>query len=114
MRQSVKDDLLFTTDSLEHLFKVYPKLTIEEKVDAGAKIRAIMKNAEKLDDLIKDDIKAKRNGEDGEVLGDAFKATLSGIPGERFDAKAFKADDPKTYKKYLVDASKVRITFATR
>jgi hypothetical protein len=114
MRPSVDDNLLAASDALEALLMIFPKLKMAEKVDLGARLRAIVKNAGKLDDQIKDDIKERRADKPGTVLGEVFKAILTEVPFPRCDVKALQKEMPKIYADYVVDGSQKRITYEPR
>jgi len=114
MRPSVDENLTIASDALEEMLKVLPKLKLAEKVDLGARLRAIIKNAGKLDDEIKDAIKEKRGGKPGTVLGDVFKAVLTEVPFPRCDVKALQEELPKIYADYLVDGSQKRVNYEPR
>ena len=114
MRTWVDNDLINAGDAVEHLLKKYPDLTLEEKVDAGARLRAIVKNAEKIDEQIKAEIKIRRKQKPGSVLGEAFKAVLGVFPVTRLDQQALKADLPDVYSKYERTDDQKRVTYEPR
>ncbi len=114
MLKSVKLDLNDASDAIEHLLTELPKLDLDDKVDIGARINAVMKNCKKLDDAIKDDIKKKLKGKAGTVLGDTFKAVLKLVPCSRFQQAAFKEAEPEKYKEFCRDDVDQRVTYETR
>ena len=114
MITSVKNDLSDATESLEHLLKKYADLTMPEKVDVGARVNAIKKNADKLVELVKDDVKARRKGKEGEVKGELFVAKLDLVDTKRLDQKALKEERPEIHAEYNKDVTDERVTFAVR
>ncbi len=116
MKKSVNEDLIAASDALEHLTKLYgeEKLTLPEKVDAAARLNAVAKMIEKLDEGFKADFAKNLKGKEGTVLGETFKAERNWVPAERFDQKAFKEKEPNEYEAYLYDASTYRVTFKPR
>ena len=87
---------------------------MDEKVDICARLRAIAKNCETIDKLIKDDIKKKLRNKEGTVLGDVFKAALALVSTKRFDGAAFKEAHPDLYEKWSATTDQMRITFEPR
>jgi len=114
MITSVKNDLSDASESLEHLLKKYADLTIAEKVDVGARVNAIKKNADKLVELVKDDVKAKRKGKEGAVNGEIFKSALTLVPTTRLDQKLLKEERPEVHAEYNREVVDTRITFEPR
>jgi hypothetical protein len=114
MITSVKNDLSDAGMSLEHLLKKYDDLTIAEKVDVGARVNAIKKNADKLVELVKVDVKARRKGKEGDVKGELFVAKLSLVDTKRLDQKLLKEECPEIHAEYNKDVTDERVTFVTR
>lgn len=114
MKKDIERDLVSASDALESLQIKYPKLSLGDRIDLGARLRAVGKNAEDLDKKIKADIKEQLHGKEGTVLGDVFKAVLSLISSTRFNQKLLQEDDPKTYKLYCEESEAARITFEAR
>jgi predicted phage-related endonuclease len=114
MNTSTKTDLEDIALMMESLAKQLPKLTLATKVDMAARLRGVAKAVKAIDDSIKDEIKAKRNGRVGVVAGDLFKAVLSLIPTTRLDQKKLEIEQPKIYAKYLKTDNQTRITFEVR
>ena len=114
MNKTIEDDLIVSSDALEHLMKRLPDLPMADKVDICARLRGVVKNAELIDKAIKDEIKKKLKGKEGTVLGDIFKASLALVISERFNNKAFKEAEPDLYQQYLDKSESQRVTFETR
>jgi hypothetical protein len=114
MQKSVKTSLLEASDALEHLVKALPKMTREEQIDTAARLKAVAKHCEFIDDEVKKVIKNVRKGNAGFVLGEIFKAKLALVSTTRFDQKAFKEADFRTYEQYLKEDDETRITFEPR
>jgi len=114
MITSVKNDLSDASESLEHLLKKYDDLSMVEKVDVGARVNAIAKNASALVEKVKEDIKARRKGKEGSVNGEIFKAVLKLVSTTRLDQKALKDELPDTHAEYNKDVTDTRINFEPR
>lgn len=114
MKKSIEQDLIDASDALEHLIKEYPKLSIEDKVDVGARVRAISKSSEKLGELVKDEIKERLKMKEGTVLGAMFKAVLKLVPVPRLDQKRLKEEKPSVYAQFVHEDEDKRVTFEPR
>jgi len=114
MNKAIKDDLVDASDATEHLLKRLPDLSFEDKVDIGARLRAVAKNCAAIDEAIKDEIKKKLKHKQGSVFGDLFKANLALVETRRFEQSQFKQAQPDLYDKYCVDQTQERITFEPR
>ena len=114
MQKLVKTSLLEASDALEHLVKALPKMTREEQIDTAARLKAVAKHCEFIDDEVKKVIKNVRKGKEGHVLGELFKAHLAIVPTTRLDQKALKVEETEIYNKYLREDDQIRITFETR
>lgn len=114
MNKTLERDITDASDATEHLLKRLPECSMDEKVDICARLRAIAKNCETIDKLIKDDIKKKLRNKEGTVLGDIFKAALALVPTTRFDGPAFKEAHPDLYEKWSKTSDQQRITFEPR
>ena len=114
MNKALERDMMDASDATEHLLKRLPEMSMDEKIDVAARLRAIAKNCESIDKLIKDEITQKLKGKPGTVMGDVFKASLAMIPTTRFDQTAFKGAHPDLYDKWTVTKDQQRITFEPR
>lgn len=114
MKKSIDQDLIDASDSLEHLVKMYDKLTIEEKVDVGARLKGICKNAEAMRTKIGDELKERTKHKEGTVLGDVFKAVIKLVSVERFKAKELKEANPKLHAEYCRTDTDERVNYEPR
>ena len=114
MLRAAKIDLADTADALEHLLKLVPKMTREEKVDVAARVRAVHKHAEAIDSLIKGEIKEWRKGKPGTVKGEQWQAILSVVATTRLDGAWLKLERPDIHTAYSKTTDVERITFAPR
>ena len=114
MNTGLKNDLSDATDCMESLAKRFAKLTLAEKIDLGARIKAIAKHCKDMDEAIKDEVKAKRKGKEGYVNGELFKAYLSLVPSSRLDQQKLKVEYPEIHAKCLKEGHDQRITFEPR
>lgn len=114
MKKSIKEALEDASTVMEEILGKLPNMTLQEKVDVAARLKAVSKNAEKVDELVKKDIKSKLRDKAGTVLGETFKAVLALVPTSKFDQKAFKEAEPDTYDSYVKEDDQPRITFEPR
>ena len=114
MIKSIATDLVDASDITEHLLKKLPDLSLDDKIDIAARLRAVVKNCGAIDEIIKDEIKKKLRNKEGTLLGDVFKCSLTIVPTMRFDSAAFKADHADLYEKYSAPQDQKRITFEPR
>jgi predicted phage-related endonuclease len=89
-------------------------MSLEDKVDLGARLRAVVKNCSTIDEIIKSEIKKKLRDKAGTILGDLFKANLVLVPTTRFDSKVFKEAHPDLYEKYSTTDDQKRVLFEPR
>jgi|SRR5580765_2242588 len=114
MNKGLRNDLIDASDASERVLKRLPDMSLQDKVDAAARLRAVVKNCEAIDKAIKDEIKKKLRHKEGTVLGDVFKANLNVIKTIRFDSGALKDADIDTFNRYCVEQDQERITFEAR
>jgi hypothetical protein len=114
MKKPIEQALVDASDALEYLKAHLRELSMEEKIDTGARLRPVAKMAAELDSTIKEDIKKQRRNKPGTVFGTMFKAVLKLVPTERFLSKQLKEEDPKTYARYAVNDPVSRITYEAR
>lgn len=114
MKKSVARDLVDASDALESLLATVEKMSLEDKVDAGARVRAILKNAADLDKTLSSEIKDYLDHKEGIVMGATFKATNKLVPVSRCNVTALKEADPKTYSRYLEDSEQERVSYEPR
>jgi hypothetical protein len=94
--------------------KVMPQLDREERVDLAARVCAIRRNAEAIEQEVKEDIHTWRKNQMGYVLGKMFKAFLNKFPVTRLDHQKLKTVYPKVHAACLKTEAQTRITFETR
>lgn len=115
MKKSLKRDITELSVIAETLVGKLPTMSLEEKVELNARMRAVTTNLKAFDDNTKAAIEKKHGPKyTGDILGEDFKGIRAYVPSERFDAKAFKEAEPIKYEKYLVDASYYRIDYKLR
>jgi hypothetical protein len=114
MLKTINDDLENAAKIMEHIMKMMPQLSREEKIDLAARVCAIRKNAVSIEQEVKDDIHTWRKGHMGYILGDVFKAFLNKFPVTRLDQVKLKTAYPKVYAACLKSTAETRITFETR
>ena|SRR5438045_5957185 len=114
MNKVTRDALDEAGDCIEHLLKKLPNLTLQEQVDVAARVKAVAKNAAAIDEFVKVEIKARRKGKAGTVVGEIFKAVLSLVPTTRLNQKKFEVEEPTIYARYLETNDVTRITFEAR
>ena len=114
MNKAIERDLVDACDALEHLIKKLDGLPLADRIDAAARLKAVVKNAEAIDSEVKDAIKKQTKGKEGTVLGDVFKAVVSMVESKRFNQTAFKTAEPDLYEQYVQASTSPRITFEAR
>lgn len=112
--KGLERDLIDASESVESIVARLPQMTMEQKVDAAARLGAVSKSIEVFDKSVKTDIKNKLKHKAGNVLGGLFKAVLNLVPTERFNQKDFKKDEPKMFKAYTDSTPIERVTFEPR
>src|SRR5690242_11752312 len=100
MNKKIAIDLVDASEATEHLMRQLDDLTLNDKVDIAARLRAVVKNCSAIDEIIKAEIKKKLKNKDGTVLGEIFKANLNYNDVSRFDTKGFKEAHPDLYEKW--------------
>lgn len=114
MLKVVRTDLENVCDDLEHLQAQLPRLTLKEKVDVCARLRAACKTIKAMDEEITAEMKKLRRGKAGYVIGEVFKAFVNICPTTRLDQTALKLDLPDLFNKYTKTDDVVRVTFEAR
>jgi len=107
-------DLLDACDAMESILAQLDSLKLNAKIDIGARVKAVMKNAEKIDTKIKDEIKTHLAEKPGVVLGEVFKAELKLIDKEFFDQKTFKDERPKLFEEYKDSRTEKHVLYDVR
>ena len=114
MNKKVEASLVEASDATEALLQYLPDISLDERIDVCARLRAVAKNCAAIDELIKDEIKKKLKNKAGTLLGDVFKANLVLVPTTRFDQAAFKDMHAALYEKYLETTDQKRVIFEPR
>ena len=114
MKTSTKLDLRDLTDVMEHLLKSLPNMTRAERIDVAARLKPAAKHIATIDEAVKAEIKKVRDGKEGYVNGEVFRAKLSIVPTHRFDQKALREADPDTYDVYYKGVEDERVSYEAR
>lgn len=114
MKTATLMDLEDVQLAIENLKDRLPKMKLTELIDVAARLKAVAKNCEVIDDNCKDQVKKQLKGKAGEVPGETFKAVLRIDTVSRLDQKAFKEGHPKIAEAYTSDCDQKVITFAAR
>lgn len=114
MNTSLKIDLDDAKDCMESMVKRLPKLSLAEQVDMAARVKAIKKHCEVIDEEVKTAIKMKLKHKAGEVKGELFKAILRIDEPERLNQKRLKGELPKIAAQYTEVCPTEVITFEPR
>lgn len=114
MKKTQERDLTTLTSILEDLVDDMDSMLEPDLIDLAARLKPTAKACKAVDDHVKTLIRDKLRHKEGTRLGAMFKAILTLVPIERFQAKEFKEDDFVTYSKYVRDDTDERITFEVR
>lgn len=114
MRKSLEQDVVDAGDALESILKKLSKMTMTEKVDVAARLKAVMKNCEDFDKSVKEDFKKFLKDGEGTVPGMVFKAVYKISPVSRLDQKALKEAEPKLVEEFTKTKPEGRFTFEAR
>lgn len=114
MKKALNQDLIDASEILENFANVLETLPQSDLVDLAARLKPIAKNCELIDKFAKEMVKVKLKGEEGDVLGSMFKASLKLVPVERLDQKAFKEARPSLFQQYVRENNETRINFELR
>ncbi len=114
MKKSIKEALEDASAVMEEIKGKLGAMTLQEKVDVAARLKAVTKTAEAVDKAVKDEIKAKLKDKEGTVLGEVFKAVLKLVPTDRLNQKKLKENEPAIVEEYTETEDQQRITFEVR
>lgn len=114
MNKTLERTIVEASDATEYLIKKLDDLSLDEKIDIAARMRAVVKNCDVIDKAIKDEIKKKLRNKNGVILGEVFKACLNYNPVTRFQTTPFKEAHPDMYEKWCKTDPEGRITFEPR
>lgn len=114
MNKATEIDLSDAADAIEAIGKRFSKLSLEAKIDVAARLKGVAKTCKTIDEAVKDEVKSKRRGREGYVLGEMWKAFMALIPTTRLDQQKLELDYPEAYAACLKKTTQERITFEVR
>lgn len=114
MKKSIKEALEDASAVMEEIEGKLPNMTLTEKVDVAARLKAATKRAEIIDRTVKKDIEDKLKGKAGIVNGELFKAVRTLVATARLDQKALKEEEPEIVARFTVNDVQGRISFEVR
>ena len=114
MNRTVDNHLTEAMRALELVKASFGNLVKSDKVDAGARIRALKNMAEAIDKALNEEIKIWRAGTSGSIMGAKFTATLTFSPVTRVDQGLLELNHPRVHKLCLVTRDEGRITYSLR
>ena len=114
MKKAINVDLVDLGDILEGFVNKLEKMSPEDLIDLAARIKPAAKHCKAIDEFVKEFVKSKRKGVEGDVLGATFKATLTIVPTTRLDQTALKEHKPTVYAQFLKSDAIERVTFSVR
>ena len=109
-----ESDLEDVTFLLEDLLKRLPKLKLSQRIDIAARLRTAGKHIEAIDKSVKDEIKERRQGVEGIVNGERWRAHLTLISVNRLNQGKLKEEQPVIYAKYTEPKNDQRINWEPR
>ena len=104
-------DMAEAMGSLQLMFKDMPQAT---KVDVAARLHPLIKAAELIDKMVKEEVKTTLKDEPGTVNGQMFKAVVKHVETSRLDQKGLKETYPKIHAKFYNKVEEARVTFEVR
>lgn len=114
MNKATEIDLADAMDAIENLGKRFPAMSLQDQIDIAARLKGVAKTCKTIDDAVKDEIKAKRKGKEGYVIGVLFKAWMALIPTTRINQEKLELEYPKAYAACLETKPVTRISFEVR
>ncbi len=114
MNTAVKTDLADLQDAIESLQKQLDKMPQAVKVDVAARLRSLVKTADLIDAIVKEELKTQLKGKPGVVVGELFKANVAYVATTRLNQKKLELEQPKVYAKYLETKDQARVSFEVR
>jgi uncharacterized protein with HEPN domain len=114
MKQSTLLDLEDVQQAVENLKDRLSKMKLEELIDVAARLKAVAKNCEVIDETCKGEVKKKLGQTPGEVPGEVFKAVMRIDTPSRLDQTALKMLYPKIAAKLTKESPTRVITFEAR
>jgi predicted phage-related endonuclease len=104
-------DLASAMESLQTMFSGLPQAI---KVDVAARLHPLVKAAELIDKMVKEEVKTALKDEPGIVNGQMFKAVVKHIETSRLDQKGLKETYPKIHAKFYNKVEEARVTFEVK
>jgi len=114
MKSQVQVDLGDIVSAMESLQIMFSGLPQEVKVDVAARLHPVLKAAELIDKMVKEEVKTALKDEPGIVNGQMFKAVVKHVQTSRLDQKGLKEIYPKIHAKFYNKVDEPRVTFEVR
>jgi hypothetical protein len=114
MNTEAEGDLRDLSEVIQDLERQLPKMTLTARIDVAARLKGLDKAIDRIDKSVKAEVKARRKGKAGYVLGDLFKAYLNIFPKTRVDLEMLEVEYPKVYAKCLRTDNEERVTFEVK
>ncbi len=114
MKSQVQVDLKDMHDAMESLQTMFSGLPQALKVDLAAWLHPLIKKAELIDKMVKEEIKTTLKDEPGIVNGQMFKAVVKHVETSRLDQKGLKEAYPKVHAKFYNKVEEARVSFEVR
>lgn len=114
MKSQVQVDLKDMAEAMESLQIMFSGLPQALKVDVAAWLHPLIKKAELIDKMVKEEVKAALKDEPGTVNGQMFKAVVKHVQTSRLDQKGLKEAYPKVHAKFYNQIDEPRVTFEVR
>ena len=114
MKSQVKTDLNDLAEAMESLQTMFNGLPQALKVDVAARLHPLIKAAELIDKMVKEEVKTSLKNEPGIINGQMFKAVVKHVETSRLDQKGLKEAYPKIHAKFYNKVEEARVTFEVR
>jgi predicted phage-related endonuclease len=114
MKSQVKMDLQDMAMAMESLQVMFSGLPQTLKVDVAARLHPLVKAAELIDKMVKEEVKTALKDEPGVVNGQMFKAVVKHVQTSRLDQKGLKETYPKIHAKFYNKVEEARVSFEVR
>jgi predicted phage-related endonuclease len=114
MKSQVQVDLEDMTSAMQSLQTMFSGLPQALKVDVAARLHPVIKAAELIDKMVKEEVKTTLKDEPGVVNGQMFKAVVKHVETSRLDQKGLKETYPKIHAKFYNKVEEARVTFEVK
>ena len=114
MKSQVQVDLGDMASAMESLQTMFSGLPQALKVDVAARLHPLVKAAELIDKMVKEEVKTALKDEPGTVNGQMFKAVVKHVQTSRLDQKGLKETYPKIHAKFYNKVEEARVSFEIR